>query len=49
MSYRDGMGGALGKGFRFAALYATGGGERIRVVLVAPDGALRVETFLPHW
>jgi Ni,Fe-hydrogenase III large subunit len=44
VSYRDRIGAALGEGFRFAALYATAGGERIRVALAGPDGELRLES-----
>ncbi len=42
MSYRERISAALADGHRFAGLYAAGSG--VRVVLVAPDGTLRLET-----
>jgi len=42
MTYRDRIAAALGDGCRFAGLYASG--ERVRVVLAAPDGSLRLES-----
>jgi Ni,Fe-hydrogenase III large subunit len=41
MTYRDRIASALDDGCRFAALYARA--DRVRVVLVAPDGRLRLE------
>jgi Ni,Fe-hydrogenase III large subunit len=41
MTYRDRIAAALADGCRFAGLYAVG--ESVRTVLVAPDGALRLE------
>jgi Ni,Fe-hydrogenase III large subunit len=42
MTYRERIAAALGDGLRFAGLYATG--AVVRVVLVEPGGALRVES-----
>jgi Ni,Fe-hydrogenase III large subunit len=42
VTYRERIASALGEGHRFAGLYAAG--TSVRVVLVAPDGALRLET-----
>ena len=44
MSYHDRIAAALGEGCRFAGLYAAAGGTRVRVVLVAPDGRVQVES-----
>jgi Ni,Fe-hydrogenase III large subunit len=41
MTYRDRIASALDDGSRFGALYAIA--DRVRVVLVAPDGTLRLE------
>jgi Ni,Fe-hydrogenase III large subunit len=42
MTYRDRIAAALDDGLRFACLYATG--AVVRVALVAPDGALQLES-----
>ena len=42
MTYRERIAAALDDGHRFAGLYAAG--SNVRVVLVAPGGALRLET-----
>jgi Ni,Fe-hydrogenase III large subunit len=44
MSYRDRIGAAFNDGCRFAGLYATAGGARVSVVLIASDGGLRLES-----
>ena len=44
MTYRDRVGAALEEGFRFAGLYAAGGGSVVRVALAGPEGELRVES-----
>jgi Ni,Fe-hydrogenase III large subunit len=43
MTYRDRIGSALAEGFRFAGLYASVGGL-VRVALISPDGAIRLES-----
>jgi Ni,Fe-hydrogenase III large subunit len=42
--YRETVTAALADGWRFGGLHATAGGSLVRTLLVAPDGATRLET-----
>ena len=42
--YREAVGAALAEGWRFGGLHASAGGSLVRTLLVAPDGATRLET-----